>query len=341
MDALFRGPTVDWRLRLPVEHISDSHLTASHLRLVVAIVEEGSLVGAAKRLNMTQPAVTKALQAAEHQLGVALFNRTSSGMVATVYGEALVARARMMLSQLSHAVQEINDLRDGTGGRISVGTLLAASSRLLPEAIARLRKSRPKLVVTVREGTDDILIPALRRGELDLVVGRLPENYDQMDLIQEVLIVDIACVVVRPNHPLVGRQPLGLSDLLEWDWILPTQETTLRGQIDKSFWNESLTPPLPAVESVCLSTNRALLQLTDYLSAWPWQVACRDARLNEIAILPILLAPTKSPIGITLRRNDSLSPVGEALVQALRTAAEELQVSPMLEYIPPGNIPQK
>jgi hypothetical protein len=114
----------------------------------------------------------------------------------------------------------------------------------------------------------------------------------------------------------------------------------LRGQIDKSFWNETLTPPLPAVESVCLSTNRTLLQLTDYLSAWPWQVACRDAMLNEIAILPIPLAPTKSPIGITSRRNDSLSPAAEMLVQALRAAAEKIQVSPMLEYIPIGNTPQ-
>ena len=309
-------------------------LTVNHLRLAVAISDESSLVGAAKRLNMTQPAVTKALQAAEFQLNVKLFNRTSTGMVPTIYGEALVAQARIILSQLGHATQEINDLRDGTGGRIAIGTLLTASAVLLPTAIARLREQRPKLVMTVREGTNDLLMPALHSGDLDLVVGRLSEFRERADLVREVLQHDIACVVVRPNHPLIGRNDLTMRDLTSKQWILPPPETTLRRQIDKAFQDENFDPPLPAVESVSLLLNRTLLLLTDYLSVWPWQVACRDASLGQVGILPIVLPSTAGPIGITTRLDSRLSPAAEAFVETLQSVASEMELSPLLNGVP-------
>jgi len=318
-----QGTSGGRRDEVPMDsYLIDTHLSASHLRLVVAIVEERCLVGAAKRLNMTQPAVTKALQAAEHQLGVPLFTRTSNGMVPTIYGYALASRARLVLTQLRSAVREINDLREGTGGRIVVGTLLAASAVLLPAAIAQLRDRCRKVVVTVVEGTNDLLIPSLRRGDVDLVVGRLPFSTDFADLQQEVLFVDAACIVVRTQHPLVGRQGLTLADLVHWDWILPPQATTLRSHIDKAFREEGVDPPVPAVESVCLPINQTLLQVTDYLSVWPRQVASHAAQIKEITVLPIPLPATECPIGITSRRNTPCSPAVEHFVETLRSVAQ-------------------
>jgi DNA-binding transcriptional LysR family regulator len=314
----------------------NTRVSASHLRLVIAIAEENSLVGAAKRLNMTASAATKALQAAEHQLGIPLFNRTSVGMVPTVYGTALITRARLVISQLNRAAQEINDLRDGLNGRIAVGTLLAGSAGLLPAAISRVRHDRPGLVVTVMEGTDDVLLPSLRRGELDLVVGRLTEFHERTDLAQEALIRDIACVVTRPDHPLTRRRDLVLADLLAWDWILPPHETTLRAQIDKAFLDESIDPPMPAVESVVLVMNRALVLSTDYLSVWPWQVAGSEAAAGNIAVLPIRLAPTAGPIGITLRRDAIPPPAVEIFIATLRAVAREMPPSPLLGTAPAG-----
>lgn len=319
-----------------MDHLIDTHLTASHLRLLVAVVEERSLIGAAGRLNMTQPAVTKALQAAEHQLGVPLFTRTSSGMVPTIYGDALVARARVVLSQLRSAVQEINDLREGTGGRVALGTLLAASPILLPRAIAQLREKRRNIVISVVEGTNDLLLPAVRRGDLDLIVGRLPDFTEHGDLLHEVLLVDTACIVVRPGHPLIECRGLKLTDLVKWDWVLPPQETTLRHQVDKSFRKENIDPPVPAVESVCLAVNRTLLLFTDYLSVWPWQVACHEAEAHGVVILPIALPATECPIGITARRCTPFSPAVELFVHTLRAVAQGVPVSPHL-HIPVSN----
>lgn len=301
-----------------------SRLTIRHLRMVVAIVEEGNLVRAAKRLNMTQSAVTKALQEIEALTKARLFDRTNRGVVPTMFGDTLAEHARLVITQLAHAEEHLADLRDGTGGRVAIGTLLSASAELLPTAIARLRKERPKLVVKIVEGTNDVLIPALRAGELDMVVGRLSEQRDRLNVVQEVLMDDIACVVARRGHPLAERSELSLTDLIGWEWILPPQETSLRRQIDIAFREEGLEPPSHAVDSVSLLTNRALLIDADYLGVFPAQVARREAAAGAIVILPVTLRATAMPMGITTRTNARLSPAAEVLVETLRRTAADL-----------------
>lgn len=252
-----------------------SRLTIRHLRMVVAILEEGNLVGAAGRLNMTQSAVTKALQEVEALTQATLFDRTNRGVMPTIFGETLAEHARFIITQLDHAEEHLADLRDGTGGRIAIGTLLSASAELLPGAIARLRRQRPRIVVRIVEGTNDVLIPSLRNGEIDLVVGRLSEHRERQDVEQETLMDDLACVVARSGHPLASREALVLPDLTGWDWILPPQETGLRRQVDLAFRQQGLEPPMHAVESVSLLTNRGLLVNADYLGVLPIQAARR------------------------------------------------------------------
>ena len=120
------------------------HLTIRQLRIAAAIGDAGSLVGAAATLNVTQPTISKALHELEAIVGVELFERTRRGVVPTLFGIALVRHAKLLMSQIRHAAEELADLKDGTGGRVVVGTLLAASATLLPGAIARLRRERPR-----------------------------------------------------------------------------------------------------------------------------------------------------------------------------------------------------
>ncbi|EKF18172.1 LysR family transcriptional regulator [Nitratireductor pacificus] len=301
-----------------------SRLTIRHLRMVVAILEEGNLVGAAKRLNMTQSAVTKALQEVEALTHATLFDRTNRGVVPTIFGETLAEHARFIITQLDHAEEHLADLRDGTGGRIAIGTLLSASAELLPGAIARLRRQRPRIVVRIVEGTSDVLVPALRSGEIDLVVGRLSEHRERQDVEQETLMDDLACVVARSGHPLAQRETLVLRDLVEWDWILPPQETSLRRQVDLAFRQHGLEPPMHAVESVSLLTNRGLLVNANYLGVLPIQAARQEAASGIMTILPVSLGATRRSLGITTRANARLSPAAKGLIETLRDVASEL-----------------
>ena len=306
----------------PMHQVSH-RLTVRHLRLIAAIVAEGNLLRAAEALNMTQSAVTKALQDAEAQMGVLLFERTNRGVVPTTFGSSLAAHARLILAQIGKAEREMTDLRDGAAGQVTIGSLLSGSAGLLPKAIALLRRDRPRLVVKVEEATNDILMPALRAGELDLVLGRLPEFRDRDGLRQEHLMDDHAQIVVRQGHPLAGMA-LRLEDLLAQDWILPGPSTTLRRQFDKAFRDVQLEPPSPSVETVSFLTSRQLLQLTDALAVWPVQLARQEIEAGAVVALPVALPTTARPIGISTRADDLLLPAATCLIACLREVAKDL-----------------
>lgn len=300
-----------------------SHLTIRHIRTIDAIEDERSIVRAANRLNLTQSAVTKALQEIEALTGLKLFERTNRGVIPTRAGEQLAADARRLLAQLLIAEQNLTDLRNGTGGRVAIGTLLSASTALLPRAIAKLRRDNPRIVVKVLTGTDDVLMPALRAGELDMVIGRLSEHYDPVNVVQEALVPDNAVVVVRPDHPLTRRADLRLEDLLGWDWILPPKETNLRLQIDRTFREEGIPPPAQTVESVSPLINKGLLSQADYICVLPAQVARTEAAADQLAVLPVELKATAGFLGITTLPQAERSATAEQFLRVLRDIAQQ------------------
>lgn len=298
-------------------------VSVRQLRLMAAIAEGGSMVRAAETVGVTQPAVTKAVRDLERDLGVPLFERGNRGVTPTIYGEALVRHARRVLAQLAHAVEEIDDLAHGAGGRVAVGTLLAASAWLLPRAISLLRAERPRVVVDVVEGTNDRLQPMLLRGDLDMVVGRLSEFRHRTGIQQEALYSEEIVILARPGHSLARSEPLKLADLREADWILPPPETTLRRQLEKVFFDAGLDPPHCAVQSVSLLTNRQLLCRSDLIGAWPRGVAADDLSHGRLVCLPVRLDRVLWPVGVSTRKPARLSPAASALLSMMRTAADE------------------
>lgn len=302
-----------------------SRISLRQLRVIAAIGDHGSIRLAAQSLNITQPTATKALKEAEQALGASLFTRTNRGVLPTAIGEAVCRRARLVLAELRQAAEEVCDLKEGLGGRVSVGSLLAASARLLPEAIARLRRARPGVSVHVVEGTNDVLMPALRIGQLDLVVGRLSEFRERTALRQEILYDEITCLAVRPGHPILGRPALTLKDTLEWDFILPRPETTLRRQLEKAFHDEGLEPPAARIESVSVLTNRHLAMETDAISVWPHQVVRRDLLDGLLVRLPLQLWQASGPVGVSLRATGPTSPAAVAMLDELRAVAAAIR----------------
>lgn len=301
----------------------ETHLSLRHLTLIAAIDREGSLLAAAQSVGLTQSAVTKALQEAEAVVGARLFDRTNRGVLPTQEGEVLIAHAKLVLTQLRHAGQEREDMRSGSGGRVAVGVLVSAAVTLLPRAIADVRKARPNLAVKVIEGTNDVLMPLLRAGELDFVIGRLPGFSGGAGIAEETLCADHAQIVVRSGHPLTRRRGLTLADLLDEPWILPRQETSMRRQIDEAFRVQGLPPPANSVESVSILTNRSLVLLADYLVVWPVELARFEAAQGLVAALDVPLPTTHRPIGLSTRAGARLSPAAETLIAALRREAAD------------------
>ncbi len=305
-----------------------TRLKLKQLRLLVAISERMSILHAARDLNISQPAATKLVKDLETDFGVVLFDRTNRGVVPTEYGAALVRHGKLILAQIAQAAQELDDLSEGTGGRVVVGTLLAASASLLPAAIRALHADRPNVTIAIREGTNDVLMPALRLGDVDMVVGRLPEYRHRAEVIQESLFPEEIRVVARPGHPLSRQKTVGIDRLASANWILPPPDTTLRRQIDREFLDRGLAPPANALESVSFLINRTLLEETDFLAAFPYHVIRSDIADGRLCVIRCDLNRVAIPVGVSYRRHGGLSPAAAGFLEKLRQGAADLKRHP-------------
>lgn len=295
-------------------------IESRRLRHFLAVFELGSIGQAADKLLLTQPALSKSLRGLEEELGVRLFDRTPVGVVATVYGEALAMHAKAIEAQLRSAEAAIGALRGAAAGHVTVGIGPSVAPGLMPQATVALQRLHPGVDLTVIEGLVDDLVPQLRRGQLDVVVGAWPRIADP-DFSTEVIVVDTLEVFVRADHPLtaLGAQPLGA--LLAWPWALPPATQKWRQQFDALFIERGLSPPRPTVTSTSASFLKALMRFGDHLSYLPAQVV--DPALDGLVPLAVDGPRLTPEISMTFRERALLrAPVAE-LVQVLRAAGAE------------------
>lgn len=301
-----------------------TRLKIKQLRLLVAVAQYGSIQHAARELQVSQPAATKLIQDLELDFEVKLFERTNRGVIPTAYGEAMIRHAKLIIAQVSNAAQELDDLTEGSSGRVVIGTLLAAAPKLLPRAIETLLADRPNVAIKVVEGTNDALMPALLSGEIDMIVGRLPAYRHRTKLVQEKFFDDRVIAVAGKQHPLAGEKRLSFNRIKPFGWILPPLETTLRRQVDQFFISQNQYVPPIVLESVSYLTNRSLFQTRDLIGLMPDHVVSQDIENGLLVEIDWVVPFGKGPIGVSYRGADFLPPAGTAFLAALRSAAKAM-----------------
>ena len=127
---------------------------------------------------------------------------------------------------------------------------------------------------------------------------------------------------MRSGHPLLRRKKLALADLVEESWILPSEGTVLRREIDNAFHKKSLQVPQNSIESVSILTNRTLLTETDMIAVMPYQVVKTYEEVDLLQRLPIRLKADLGPVGYTVRAGSELTPAVQYLLQVLKETGQ-------------------
>lgn len=182
------------------------------LKYFLAIVDAGSVTGAAAQLGMAQPALSQAITRLEADLGVKLLARTRRGAALTPAGEAIAEDVRVSVSRLDAAEKRARDIGAQRGGRLIIGFASAALFQVMPKAIAALRAAVPNVELTLREMSNAEQASALESGEID--IGLLHTPVAVRGQMREKLIVrEKLLAVVQASHPLGADGKLGLADL--------------------------------------------------------------------------------------------------------------------------------
>ena len=200
------------------------------LAALVAIADTGTFSAAAEALHTVQSNISTHVARLERELGVTLVDRAAGRL--TEEGEAVVARARRVAAELEALQADVASLRDEVEGPARMGIIGTTARWLVPPLLAAMETAHPKVKVSVLEGNNTSLLPALTAGRLDLAV--LNEPIDDPDLTVETLYEEDLILAVPTDHPLADRDEVRMRDLDGQELLMGPPGTAFRSDLDRA-----------------------------------------------------------------------------------------------------------
>ncbi len=236
----------------------------------LAVAEHGSVQGAARRLNISQPALSKSLQLLEEHLRTPLFDRSARGVVLTEMGQVFYRRARTIQGEWNGSLMELTATRDGARGELRIGIGPTYASVFMPSILARLARDYPNLHVSVRIGVGALLLPALHAGEISLYAGGLAKEPISGEGLDELFLYDQAnCVVAARQSSLARLAEAPLGEIARRPWVMLSYDTLTRAQIERVFSANGITPPRDTVTTESLDLALKLVRNDGFLTSLP------------------------------------------------------------------------
>lgn len=211
------------------------------LRAFVAIAEAKTFTAGAKRVHVTQAAISMQIRQLEDEVGLPLFTRTPRRVLMTEAGDLLLERARKILREHDAAVEEIAEIAGAEYGRLRIGSASAMfTTNQLPKILQKLKDKFPKAGVSVSSGTSTALVQKIINGEIDVAFVSLP--VENSNIQTELLFSDEIVAIANPKHPLAKQKVISAAALADEPLILGEQGGNTRRQIDDFFLQVGVKP---------------------------------------------------------------------------------------------------
>lgn len=241
--------------------IEPDHLVAKlrfrHLRMLQLLQTTGSLRAASQALNLTQPALSKALTEIEHAFGFALFLRTARGLTPTPQGKVVLRGAAVLLQELTHLRSDAL-AADRYTAKIRIGAPPFVAQAYLCGVIEKLVNHAMPIRVQLMEDRVPALIQALQQGEIDALITTFPLQMLQSgaDAFQYVRLFEVQfAVVASAKHPLVRSRRVAWTRLAQERWVMPAEGSMGRKLIEDCFTHAGVPAPLPVIEATSPTTS--------------------------------------------------------------------------------------
>ena len=301
----------------------ENKITDTHIRALAAIAECGSFEAAARRLDISQPALHRSARDLERVIRRSLYQRMARGLAPTSQARELARRLKVALRELEYGIEEIRAAQGNFMSRIRVGNIPHSGTHLLSKAINRFLALYPAAFVHVLDGPYEPLLDGLRAGDLDLLFGVLRRPAWAIDVREEFLFANPYAVVVRRRHPLARVRNVTLRDLAGYDWILPARGAPRREAFERLFAG-SARAPIVSIETTSSAIYKSVLATTDRIAL----LSTLEAQFMEPKALTII--PFHSPVlaradGVATRADWQPTRLHQQFLDLLRGQAQEYQ----------------
>ena len=291
------------------------------LQALVAAIEEGSLRAAARRIGVSQPALTKLVRELEREMAAPLLERHSQGVRPTAQGQVLFEHARKVARELASATDQIQQLGGQMRGELNIAAVPVAMMLLIPETLRTFSRAYPDIRLRVSEELFVEQLQKLRSGQVDLVVGGIPEGLPSGEFITERLMETTMVVVARrgSRHARARR----LADLGEAGWVY-TGTSAQTGYASRLFESHGLSaPPVGAMVNSTLALL-ALIGSGDLLGLMPQQILAQPLPGQDIVRVPLEEPGLPLTVGAIIRSGSVVSPALRQFIAHLHRAAHQL-----------------
>ncbi|MDR3531564.1 MAG: LysR substrate-binding domain-containing protein [Rhodopila sp.] len=214
----------------------------SQLRSFIAVASELHFGRAAVRLHITQPPLSRQVQALEDALGVKLFTRTSRSVQLTTAGRAFLQEARRLMEQAESAMVVARRAADIDSGLLTIGLIGAATYHVLPRVVAIARRSLPHIELAFRELSTAEQLDALALHQIDIGLGRLPAG--ARGVVTRRISREPLVLAAPHDHPLALSSQLRLQDLGDHPFIAyePDPGGVIHGLLEAAFAQAHFSP---------------------------------------------------------------------------------------------------
>ena len=285
------------------------------LRAFVTVSELRSFAAAAKKLHLSQPALSRRISGLENLLGVRLFDRTTRTVALTALGQRFLGQVRHVLLDLDRSVVSLHDVAHLEAGDVTIGCIFSVVHHFLLEVIGAFREQHPNVLVRIVEEGGDQVLASVKSGLADFAIsytGMHDPEVDFTPLLKEPFVV--AC---HPAHPLAKRKSMRWEELADHPYALVSHESRVRVLVDQALAGVDRLPR-PVFEVRHVSTLIGIVEKGLAVAVVP-QLTLPHAPA------PVVGVPLEDPVitrtvGLLRRTGRSLSPAAEAVAQLLTEA---------------------
>lgn len=285
------------------------------LLYAVTLSQYGNFARAAKALDLSQPALSRAIQALEATVGARLFDRHSKGVRTTAIGESFVARARGILEEVHDLRRLTKDLAKGTIGRVDVGAGTFQARLLVEPALMTVVADRSRLDVRLRVHAPSELVDQLRSGGIEFFVATGEGSRGQPDLSWIDLSEQALTLFVRPGHPILRETPVS------WRTVFGHTIATSTGAEVRMAWLRGERRKVDDTAGLVLADDldllRNLVQSGDAIGSEPVPLIAPEIASGRFVALPLSDPLPPLQPAIVWYRDRPLSPPTQAVVDAI------------------------
>ncbi|MCL1098298.1 LysR substrate-binding domain-containing protein [Shewanella gelidii] len=284
-----------------------------------AVASFESVSAAAKKLSMTQSAVSMSLSQLESLLGRPLFTRQGNRLTLSHWGSWLRPRARRLLQDAQQIELGLHD-QQLISGVFQLCSSQTAAEHLLPDLISKIDNDFPELRIELMvENTDHVIEGILNYDyELGIIEGRS----DDSRIHQENWVDDHLVIVAAPHHPYANYEEVNLAQLEQAKWVLREQgagtrrifDGALHGLIENiNVWKEYEQVPV----------LKSMVKHGPYIGSLPFLDVEKDVAAGTLVILPTPQLDMKRTLSFVWRNDSGENPLRDCVLSEARRMIKE------------------